>query len=87
MLTLQAFVAVLKIRFKDIGLEKLERNEFLLSDEKQNRDLDIRRPWQAVMKPGQHVSMRMVFDTGFQLNSCPGCLSENDAGRGQETIW
>ena len=75
-------MAVLKVRFKDVGVEKLERNEFLLSDEKQNRDLDIRKPWHAVMKPGQHVSMRMVFDTEFQLNSCPGCMSENHARKG-----
>jgi hypothetical protein len=28
----QAFVAVLKVRFKDVGLRKLERDEYLLED-------------------------------------------------------
>ena len=37
---LKAFLAVLRIRFKNIRSEKLERSEFLLSDEKQNLNLD-----------------------------------------------
>jgi hypothetical protein len=84
---LKAFIAVLKVRFKDIGLKKLERNEFLLMDDKCKRDLDLRNPWCTVMKPGQYVSMSIGFNTQGQRNICPGCSSEKEAGYSTETVW
>ncbi|OBT45081.1 hypothetical protein VE00_05174 [Pseudogymnoascus sp. WSF 3629] len=81
----EAFLAVLKIRFKEIGSEKLDRNEYTLTDDKQNRNLDIRKPWCSVMKPGQHVSMSMIFDTRFQQNICPGCSATNETQKREET--
>jgi hypothetical protein len=78
---------VLKVRFKDIGSEKLDRNEYILTDDKQNRNLDIRKPWCSVMKPGQHVSMSMIFDTSFEQNICPGCSARNKTQKGEETAW
>jgi hypothetical protein len=80
-------VAVLKVRFKDVGLRKLERDEYLLEDGKDNRSLDLRRPWSRVMQPGQHVTMSMIFKTSFQQNICPLCSSANEGYHGQETTW
>ncbi|OBT55268.1 hypothetical protein VE04_05188 [Pseudogymnoascus sp. 24MN13] len=81
----EAFLAVLKIRFKEIGSEKLDRNEYTLTDDKQNRNLDMKKPWCSVMKPGQHVSMSMIFDTRFQQNICPGCSATNETQNREET--
>jgi hypothetical protein len=80
-------VAVLKVCFKDVGLRKLERDEYLLEDRKDNRSLDLRRPWSRVMQPGQHVTISMIFKRSFQQNICPGCSSANEEYRRQETMW
>ncbi|KFX91475.1 hypothetical protein V490_05878 [Pseudogymnoascus sp. VKM F-3557] len=81
----EAFIAVLKVRFKDIGSEKLDRNEYNLTDENQNRNLDMRKPWCSVMKPGHRVSMSMVFDTSVEQNVCPGCSATNETRKGKDT--
>ena len=84
----KAFHAVLKVRFKDGGLAKIEREEFTISDPNQNRILDVKKSWDVVMKPGQHRTMNMVFSRreGRQ-NVCPACFTENNKSGNAETVW
>ena len=58
---MQAFVAVLKIRFKDLGLRKVEKGEFLLEDTRRKKFLDLSEPWAKTIRPGQHIGMSMIF--------------------------
>jgi hypothetical protein len=84
----QAFIAVLKVKFKNVGLSKIERREFRLSDPHRNQVLDLRRSWGALMKPGQHVYMSMVFRKVEALqNRCPSCHASGYKVEGAETVW
>jgi hypothetical protein len=84
----QAFIAVLKIRFKDVGLSKIQRREFRLLDPHRNQVLDLRRPWEMLMKPGQHVYMSMVFQKVEKVkHRCPNCHADNYTVEGAETVW
>ncbi|KAF8848553.1 hypothetical protein BDZ45DRAFT_810680 [Acephala macrosclerotiorum] len=58
----EALLAVLKVRFKHVGLSKVERKEFALLEEHSDRTLDLGRPWESVMFPGQHVNMTVKGD-------------------------
>ncbi|CAD6571375.1 MAG: hypothetical protein ASARMPRED_004482 [Alectoria sarmentosa] len=53
----EAFMAVLKVRFKDIGLRKIENGEFALEDTRRKRSLSLSDTWSTVVRPGQHISM------------------------------
>lgn len=48
----EASLAVLKVRFKDVGLQKIERGQFALENAKTKRAIDLRRPWHTCMLPG-----------------------------------
>lgn len=41
----EAFVAVLKVRFQDAGLRKIERGQYSLEEACSNRKIDLQRPW------------------------------------------
>ncbi|KAH0561932.1 hypothetical protein GP486_003359 [Trichoglossum hirsutum] len=55
----EAFLAVLKVRFKYAGLRKIEKREFELRETGSKRRLDLSAPWDSVFLPGQKVDMSM----------------------------
>ncbi|KAI9719370.1 MAG: hypothetical protein M1812_003441 [Candelaria pacifica] len=72
----EAFVAVLEVRFKDIGLEKIQKEEYILEERQRRREIDLSKPWNAVFMPGQKVDMSMIFQrshTRKSLENCHGC--------------
>ncbi|CAF9934944.1 MAG: hypothetical protein ALECFALPRED_006189 [Alectoria fallacina] len=76
---LQAFLAVLKVRFKDIGLRKIENGQFTLEDTRRKRSLSLSDAWSTVVRPGQHISMSMIFRLQQSpQTSCPSCGQENE---------
>lgn len=74
----QALIAVLKVRFKHAGLSKVERKEFALLEASSSRTLDLNKPWETVIFPGQCVNMSMIFRTILVQSSCPGCKTDNE---------
>ncbi|KAL9107385.1 MAG: hypothetical protein Q9187_008433 [Circinaria calcarea] len=79
--SMEAFVAVLKVRFKQNGvsargLKKLDRLEFELHD--QQHELPVTGRWEKIFKPGQKVDMSMVFRHYGLQDSCPSCRVENE---------
>ncbi len=86
----EAFLAVLKIRFKQSGisiqgLQKLDNAEYIFQD--QRAVLSLRQPWQTLFKPGQHVNMSMVFRRKAMMDTCPGCDCENEIEPSGGTEW
>ena len=86
--SLQAFMAVLKVRFKDIGLRKIENGEFALEDTRRKRSLSLSDTWSTVVRPGQHISMSMIFRLQQSpQSSCPSCGQENEGSDKTEIEW
>ena len=78
----------MKIRFKDIGLHKIESGEFALEDPKSKRGLQLAKPWTAITRPGQHISMSMIFRLEErQTARCPGCGGENAGSDLEDIEW
>lgn len=48
--SLDAFMAVLCIRFHDLGLEKIESEEFSLEDAARGHEIDLRLPWAGLFE-------------------------------------
>ena len=78
---------VLEDRFKEKGFAKIWEGDFLLQDQSRH-NLDLRRPWNYIMKPGEQRYMSIKFreSTGMQT-SCPHCKTKHIALEGQATIW
>ena len=80
----ECFVAVLRARFSnagvsDAGLSKLDNCEFAIEDTRRKKPIDIGRPWDRVLRPGQEVDMRMTFHRfACPPSTCPGCLEVNE---------
>ncbi|WEW61352.1 hypothetical protein PRK78_006842 [Emydomyces testavorans] len=80
--SLDAFVAVLKIRseqagVRNSGLKKLDKREFCIRDTHRRRNIDLDRPWTSVFRPGQNVDMSMVFRRRLTPTICPECSGQN----------
>lgn len=80
--SIDAFVAVLKIRSEQAGvrsrgLRKLDKREFCIRDTQRRRNIDLDRPWNRVFRPGQQVDMSMVFRRRVTPTLCPECGCEN----------
>ena len=76
----EAFLAVLKIRFEqhgitESGLRMLDDSQFVLEDFRGK--LDLRLPWSQIMRPNQKIDMSMTFHRGVPWSRCPGCYQEN----------
>lgn len=90
--SLEAFLAVLKIRFRQAGVEqaglaKIDRREFAIQDTRRKRALDLNKPWSYVFQPGQETDMSMVFHRfACPPSTCPGC-SRNNGGEDEQTQW
>jgi Fungal N-terminal domain of STAND proteins len=66
--SLEAFVAVMLIRFKQAGisqegLQKLANLEFTLRDTRRKRPIDLTKPWRSTLKPGQLIDMNVLYPT------------------------
>jgi hypothetical protein len=66
--SLEAFVAVMLIRFKQAGisqegLQKLVNLEFTLRDTRRKRPIDLTKPWCSILKPGQLIDMNVLYPT------------------------
>ena len=84
----EAFLAVLKVRFKDVGLQKIERGQFALEIAQTKRSIDLRKPWLSCMLPGQRVDMSMIFQQAdIPRSTCPGCHSENNPAKTEDVEW
>ena len=85
---MQALITVLKIRFKVVGLQKIETGQYALEDTRRKKDLDLTEPWTKVVRPGQHISMSMIFRLEeAPTTRCPGCGKENQGSNIGEIIW
>lgn len=90
--SLEAFTAVLKVRFrqagvKRTGLSKLEKREFSIQETRLKKFKDLSRPWSTLFQPGQEVDMSMVFHRfACRPGACPGCSSSNEGGE-EQTQW
>ena len=81
-------MAVLKVRFKDIGLRKIEKGQFALEDTTRKRSLRLSDAWSTIVRPGQHISMSMVFRLQESPNgSCPSCGRDNEESDKVEVQW
>lgn len=85
----EAFMAVLEIRFKNLGLQKIRRHEFALQRAGSNSDIDLNRPWEICLCPGQRVNMSMVFSEYHNTNMavCPVCQQECFGETDAEVEW
>lgn len=84
----QAFVAVLKIRFQDVGLRKIEKRQFALEDTRQKSALNLENPWTTLVRPGQHISMSMIFrQQQTSAGRCPSRNMKNDESEIEEVDW
>ena len=88
--SMEAFVAVLKVRFKQNGvtgrsLKKLDRLEFVIRD--RQRELRLTDTWEAIFRPGQTVDMSMKFRRHGSQRTCPGCHIENEGVGDYKREW
>ena len=85
---MQAFVAVLKIRFEDIGLRKVETGQFVLEDTRRKKALELSEPWTKIVTPGQHIAMSMIFRLQESpTTKCPNCSQENPGSNTEDVHW
>jgi hypothetical protein len=84
-----AFLAVLELRFQDVGKRKIQRKEFALQRVGAFKDIDLRRPWKTCFCPGQQVDMSMVFRGVEVMDSaiCPACKEECFGQSDAENEW
>jgi hypothetical protein len=91
--SLEAFIAVLKIRSTQAGvqggaLRKLDDREFHIRDTRRRRQIDFTRPWAAIFRAGQNVDMSMVYRRCLTPSICPQCGCENEySDDSEETEW
>jgi len=85
----EAFLAVLKVRFKERGLRKVENMEFVLQRAGSRRDIKMVESWETAFCPGQEVNMSIIFhQTGYAASSlCPSCRYECFGDTGSEMKW
>ena len=84
-----AFIAVMKVRFKHegvthTGIKMVEDTQFVLNDYRGS--LPMSKPWNQIMKPNQKVNMSMIFRRTVQPSACPVCESQCE-GSGEGTEW
>jgi hypothetical protein len=84
----EAFLAVLKVKFKDCGLRKIENGEFFLEETHTLREIDIRRPWEMCFRPGQTVAMSICFERSSRKgNACPACQKSVSIKANTAIVW
>ena len=86
----EAFLAVLKVRFQDAGLRKIEKGHFSLEESRTRRLIDLRQPWHTCFLPGQKIDMSMIFSEpsdGERTKRCPGCRHNPVSNEPGEIEW
>ena len=85
----EAFLAVLKVRFRSHGLRMVENGHFALQDTKMKRDIDMARPWEACLFPGQECDMSMLFrvQSSDDTTSCANCHHMCSGKAGEDITW
>lgn len=85
----EAFLAVLKVRFKYQGFHMIENGHFALQASKTKRDVDLTRPWEVCLQPGQEYDMSILFlENGSPENTkCTFCFCESSGTPGQDITW
>ncbi|KAL8982701.1 MAG: hypothetical protein Q9205_002865 [Flavoplaca limonia] len=78
----EAFLAVLKIRFQQCGVEQrglqmLDDSQFVLEDRRGK--LDLSKPWCQILRPNQKVDMSMIFHRDIHPSVCPVCATLNES--------
>ena len=86
----EAFLAVLKIRFRQYGVEEqgikmLDHSQFVLEDH--NGVLDLSKPWSRVLRPSQKIDMSMVFRRDVAPSMCPVCGQVNNESLVSKIEW
>jgi hypothetical protein len=74
--SLEAFLAVLQVKFRGLGEEKIRKREFCLQDSATKDLIDISsRPWDCCFYPGQAIEMSMTFEHASSTAStiCAAC--------------
>ena len=85
----EAFLAVLKVRFKEHGLRKVANKEFVLRAAGSREDVDMKRPWSIWFQAGQRVDMSMLFREAASVDTaiCPACHSSCPGDSDTEIEW
>ena len=85
----EAFLAVLKVRFKHVGLKMVKNGQFALQATKTKKDVDLSRPWDVCLYPGQTYDMSMLFrDSGSSPNSlCTACHYPSSGEPDEQITW
>lgn len=91
----QAFRAVLRVRFPDLGLDKIDKGEFFIKETATNREIDLSQPWDQCFLPGQRADMSMVFrttggDRWFMIDEdkyCSACHWFCGCADRAEVVW
>lgn len=83
-----AFIAVLKVRFRDAGSKKIDNREFALSCSRLNRDITWNQSWESAFLPGREYGMSMVFQQATSDTTlCVSCRQPCDDVPDQDTTW
>jgi Zn finger protein HypA/HybF involved in hydrogenase expression len=82
-------LAVLKVRFKKLGLSTIVDQKYILLEAKGNGTrclLESTSPWETIMRPGNDVTMSMVSVSRVLQTSCPNCKAEKPKLR-RDATW
>ena len=86
--SLDAFEAVLKVRFEDKGLRKILRREYALERGGKKMVISQKMRWDRCILPGTTLYMDMLFKVPYEtINSCPTCNVETTNSTKQEIDW
>lgn len=85
----EAFLAVLKVRFKHNGLQMIEEGRFVVQATKSKRDIDLNTPWEICLLPGQEYDMSMLFDDPRPSSEtvCTFCGQLCPGNTGEDITW
>ena len=77
----EALRSVLKANFSglDHASEKIDRGEFILQESATQRIIDLEQDWDRCFRPGQRVTMSMIFhNSDNKKSTCPNCRTMHD---------
>ncbi|KAL2803349.1 nucleoside phosphorylase domain-containing protein [Aspergillus granulosus] len=86
--SVELFTVILEEKFKDLGLEKIKRREWYLQDHHTGKRLDLTKPWESLIWPGQLLDMTMIFRRrNISSTQCPACHSDNLCDPEKQVTW
>ena len=80
---------ILLKRFEKLpGRKKVMRREYAIEESVTGKELDRKREWALCFRPGQKVSMSMLFDSSpISKVSCPRCKTGTQTPTGLSVTW